>query len=159
MPPYLTDDEFRTRSIMPVEQIDQLASLAPGWLAAQLESGSRWLDMYLAKRYAVPFTAPYPEMVKAWLARLVTSRAYIAHGFPASDQQLAAILADATNAELEIKQAADGQLGLIDLAPSDQSRSPVQYGGTRGYSEASPYVGLDIQRARGRREDSRGRGS
>jgi phage gp36-like protein len=144
---------------MPHEQVDQLLTLSPGWLESQLESVSSWIDMYLSKRYTVPFKTPYPKMVPAWLARIVTANAYAAHGFPASDQQREAIDADARRAEDEIKQAADGNLGLIDLAPSDQSIAPVQYGGTRAYSEASPYVGLSIQRTRGRREDANGRGS
>lgn len=159
MASYLDVTAFRSRTIMPGEQIDQLETIAPGWLDAQLESSSRWADMYLAKRYRVPFTAPYPEMVRSWVARMVTARAYAAHGFPASDQQLELITSDANKAEEEVKQAADGQLGLIDLAPSDQSVAAVQYGGTRVYSEASPYVGKDVQRAAGRREDFNRRGS
>jgi phage gp36-like protein len=156
---YLDVAAFRVRTIMPNEQVDQLLTLSPGWLEAQLESVSSWIDMYLAKRYTVPFRAPYPRMVTAWLARIVTATAYASHGFPASDQQREAIDADARRAEEEVRQAADGNLGLIDLAPSDQSISPVMYGGTRVYSETSPYVGFDIQRSRGRREDSNGHGS
>lgn len=158
-PSYLDRTEFTNLTIMPSEQIARLEELAPGWLDAQLASSSRWADMWLAKRYPVPFAAPYPEMVQSWVARMVTARAYLAHGIPASDAQLELITSDATKAEEEIKQAADGQLGLIDLAPSDQSRDAVRFGGTRVYSEASPYVGMDVQRERARREDFRRRGT
>lgn len=156
---YLDLSEFRNRTIMPKEQIDRLEEMQPGWLDSQFESSSRWADMFLGKRYRVPFAAPYPEAVKSWVARMVTRRAYGAHGFPATDQQLELVTSDADKAEEEIRQAADGQLGLIDLAPSDQSASPVLYGGTRVYSESSPYVGKDVQRANARREDLNRRGT
>lgn len=159
MPPsYLTAEEFTSRSIMPTEHIDQLESTKPGFLAAQLEASSRWSDMWLAKRYRVPFVAPYPEAVKSWITRMVTLRAATAHGYP-SDEQRALYTEDASKAEDEIKQASDGQLSLIDLAPSDQSSARVEFGGTRVYSEASPYVGKDVQRERARGEDYNRRGS
>ena len=158
MTAYLTVDEFATRTIMPIEQIDRLEANAPGWLAAQLESSSRWADMYLAKRYKVPFKAPYPEAVKSWVARMVTKRAYERHGTYATDDQQELIAGDAEKAETEIKQAADGQLGLIDLA-SGSAESAVAYGGTRVYSEASPYVGSDVRREAGRWEDQSRRGT
>lgn len=159
MASYLDVAAFRNRTIMPKEQIDRLEELQPGWLAAQLESSSRWADMWLAKRYSVPFAAPYPEAVQSWVARMVTRRAYAAYGFPASDEQLALVTSDADKAEEEVKQAADGQLGLIDLAPSDQSAAKVMYGGTRVYSESSPYVSKDVQRATAWREDTNRRGT
>jgi phage gp36-like protein len=158
-PSYLTVDEFRVHTIMPDEQIESLETVKPGWLGAQLESSSRWCDSYLAKRYAVPFPAPYPEAVKSWLVRMVTLRAAMAHGYPASDEQRALYIADADKAEEEVKQAADGNLGLIDLAPSDQSAARVQFGGPLAYAESSPYVSKDVQRDRARREDFNRRGS
>lgn len=154
---YVSTAEFRARTAMPAEQVDRLEQRAPGWLAQQLASSSRWADMYLAKRYAVPFHAPYPEAVQSWVVRMVTKRAYLHLGIVASDEQQALINADAEKAEEEIKQAADGQLGLIDLA--EQGRHAVSVGGTRVYSETSPYVGGDVRRERGVREDRMRRGS
>ena len=159
MPAYLTVDELKSRTIMPSEQIDRLEQLAPGWLAAQLASSSRWVDMRLSKRYRVPLSEPYPETAKGWVARMVTARAYLHHGIPASDAQQQLVTADAEKAEAEVKEAADGQLGLIDLAPSDALTGAVLYGGTRVYSESSPYVGGDVQRGIGRTEDQNRRGT
>jgi hypothetical protein len=157
---YLTIPEFKMRTIMPWAQIDRIETkLAPGWLEAQFQGSSSWVDMRLSKRYRVPFAAPYPEQVRSWVARMVTLRAYLQHGIPATDQQIALVTADAEKAEAEVKEAADGQLGLIDLAPSEQLASAVQYGGTRVYSEASPYVGYDVQHERARREDRNRRGT
>ena len=160
MPTYLTIAEFKMRTIMPWAQIDRIESqLAPGWLLSQFASSSGWIDMRLAKRLKVPLSEPVPDQVKGWVARMVTLRAYLQHGIPASDAQIALVTADAEKAEAEVKEAADGQLSLIDLASSDQQAHSVQYGGTRAYSEASPYVGYDVQLERGRGEDRNRRGS
>lgn len=157
---YLTIAEFKMRTIMPSQQIDRLESLHPGWLDAQLEASSRYVDMYLAKRYAVPFSAPYPEAVRSWVARMVTARAYLHHGIPASDAQQALVASDADKAETEVKEAADGNLGLIDLPKSDLAQgSGVTLGGPRVYSESSPYVAGDVQRSTGRYEDRSRRGT
>lgn len=160
MSTYLTIAEFKMRTIMPWAQIDRIESqLAPGWLAAQFASSSNWVDTRLAKRVPVPLTEPIPEVVKGWVARMVTLRAYLVHGIPASDAQITLVTADADKAEQEVKETADGQLSLIDLAPSGQAVNSVQFGGTRAYSEASPYVGYDVQVDRARDEDRNRRGS
>lgn len=159
MPAYLTVEELKSRTIMPSEQIDRLEQIAPGWLAQQLASSSHWVDVRLSKRYRVPLSEPYPETVKGWVARMVTARAYLHHGIPATDAQQQLVTSDSEKAEAEVKEAADGQLGLIDLAPSDATSGVVMYGGTRVYSESSPYVGGDVQRERGRYEDRNRRGT
>jgi hypothetical protein len=160
MAAYLEIAEFKLRTIMPHASIDRIENtLAPGWISAQLDASSRWVDMRLAKRYRVPFNLPAPEAVRSWVARMVTARAYLVHGIPASDQQLALVTSDADKAEAEVKEAADGQLGLIDLAPSETLDNAVRYGGTRVYSETSPYVQYDRQADVGRGEDRRRRGT
>lgn len=157
---YLTLAEFKSRSLMPSEFVDALETRQAGFVSAQLEQASRWVDMYLAKRYRVPFDAPYPEAVKSWVARIVTSRCYIRRGVDPGDAQQAIITADTQAAEDEVKAAADSQIGLIDLPLSDAQRgSAIAYGGPRVYSESSPYVGSDVQRETGRYEDSNRRGS
>jgi hypothetical protein len=160
MAAYLTLAEFRVRTIMPGAEVDRIESvLAPGWLDAELEASSRWVDMRLSKRYRVPFSSPYSEAVRSWVTRRVTSRAYLVHGIPATDAQLTLIVDDAQKAEDEVKEAADGNLGLIDLSPADLAESRVQRGFTFGYAEASPYVGPDVQRRRARQEDGSGWGT
>jgi hypothetical protein len=155
---YLTIPEFKLRTIMPSEQIDRIETLQPGWLDAQLESSSRWVDMRVGKRYRVPFSAPFPESVRSWVARMVTARAYQHHGIPASDAQITLVTTDADKAETEVKEAADGQLGLVDLAQGDALRG-VSLGTPHSYSESSPYVGRDVQRQRARSEDRNRRGT
>lgn len=151
--------EFKLLSTMPKEQVDRLAQLHPGWLEAQLADRSTWVSSRLAKRFRVPFSAPYSPTVQGWIAQMVTLRAYIHHGVVATDEQMELITKEAEKAEAEVKEAADGSLSLIDLAPSDQSRDRVEFGGVLSYSEASPYVQYDIEADRGHREDSSRRGS
>lgn len=156
---YLTIDEFKLRTIMPSAQIDRIESRHPGWLAQAFASSSRWIDARLAKRYRVPFRAPYPEQVKSWVARMVTASAYLSHGVPASDQQLALVISDKDKAEQEALEAANGEIGLIDLPESDvHGVSAVTQGGPRFYTERSPYVAGDVQRFHGRVDDRRRRG-
>lgn len=159
---YLTVEEFTQRSVIPPELIAAIEQSQPGWTLSQLQQKSRWMDMHLSKRYAVPFDAPYPEAAKQWLTRLVTRDFYLRRGVDPSDEQQVAIMQDATDAVTEIKEAADAQIGMIDIpsVPNGTVKgSIVTRGQTRSYSESSPYVGGDVQRARGRGEDFNRRGT
>lgn len=158
MSSYLDVARFRLLTVMPPEQVDRLESLHPGWLQAQLDDRSAYVDSRLSRRVRVPLAAPYSPTVQGWITRLVTLRAYVHHGVVASDQQMQLVAEDAARAEEELREAASGEISLFDLAPSDQSRDQIQYGGVLSYSEASPYVHKDVQRARGREDDERGGG-
>jgi hypothetical protein len=161
LPAYLTIPEFKLRTVLAVAAIDRVEARHPGWLAAQFESSSRWIDMRLAKRTRVPLRGPpFPEIVQSWVARMVTCSASLSHGIQASDQQLALVIADKDKAEAEVIEAANGQISLIDIPEDDElGGSSISQGGPRFYSETSPYVSLDIQRERGRADDYRRRGS
>lgn len=156
---YLNLAEFKVRSIMPNEQIDRIEELKPGWLQAEIESTSRDFDAYLGKRYRVPLGAPSPT-IKKLVASVVTYRAHLVHGVPATDKQLELIAQDAQEAWARVKEAANGETGLLDLAPSDRLPGQgVTFGSTRVYSETSPYVHYDRQRESGRAEDRSRRGT
>jgi hypothetical protein len=159
MTSYLTQAEFKIRTVMPPEFVDALDSQQPGYVDSQIAQVSGWLDSRLAKRYSVPFDAPYPEQVKTWATSLVTMRLWIRRGFDPNDPQMQLVIADSQSAETEVKEAADGQLGLIDLSRSDRKASLVSRGNTLVYSETSPYVGGDVQRQRAQIEDRRRRGT
>lgn len=157
---YLTLDGFTLRSMMPPEDITALELQAPGWILAQLESVSRLdVDARLRKRYAAPFSAPYPEAITTWLARIVTERCYVRRGVDPQDKMFGAIRDDAATARAEIKEAADSSAGLFDLPLRDSEKTTGIVGGPRSYSEASPYVFSDIQSSRGRNEDQNGNGT
>lgn len=158
--PYLTIDRFKTLTAMPGVMVDRLETVAPGWLEAKLIARSRWIDARLSKRYATPFTAPVPEAVEDWLARIVTLAAFLRHGVDAMDEQFAEIKADAERAEAEIKEAAEAKEGLYDLPlRADTSASGITKGAPYVYSEKSPSVWTHIQARRGREERARGRGT
>lgn len=145
---------------MPSEAVDELESVASGFLAAQLAAWSAWIDSRLSKRYATPFAAPFPIAVRMWLARIVTPRALQRRGVDANDEQYIDIRDDAKAAESEVLEAANSEVGLFDLPlRGDTTATGISRGGPLGYSETSPYVWTDIQRNAGIGEDRGGGGS
>ena len=84
---YLNIDGFKLLTLMPGVHVDAIETVSPGWVDAQLEQVSSWIDSRLRKRYAVPFVAPYPSAVTGWLARIVTVRGYLKRGVDSTDEQ------------------------------------------------------------------------
>jgi hypothetical protein len=158
MAAYLTIAELKLRTVMPPEFLDALEGLQPGWIDAQLEQMSRWIDSRLMKRYAVPFIVPYPEVVLGWLARLVAYEAWQRRGWDPQDPQAVQIQRSAEQARDDVKEAADAVQGLYDL-PTIEGKSTITKPRTFGYTEQSPYVWLDAQVMTGRDEDDWGGGS
>jgi hypothetical protein len=160
MAPYLDKDAFAALTVMPSGDVDLVEAAAPGWIDRKLAAKSRWIDALLAKRYEVPFVAPYPDTVTDWLARIVTLAAFLRRGVDPNDEQFVAIKADAEAAEAEIREAAASEEGLFELPlRADLTTTGVSKGDPFVYSEASPYVGFDLQRDTGRDEDRNGGGS
>jgi len=157
---YLTTSEFKTRSLIPSGYVDDIESADSGWTLIQLEEASAWIDSRLRKRYAAPFTSPYPVAVLSWLTKLVTVRCYLKRGVEATDEQFVSIQQDAMDAKAEIKEAADSNVGLFDLPlRSDTTATGIDRSGPFAYSEQSPYVGFSRQARTGRTEDGNGSGS
>ncbi len=160
MAAYLTVAEFKLLTDMPGEFVDYLQSKAPGWLDEQLSYYTSQINARLAKRYATPFGTPVPDAVRGWLARIVTPRAYRRRGVDPNDEQYADVRGDAERADKEIEEAANAVDGLYDLPlRQDTTASGISKGGTRSYSEQSPYVFQDGQRSTGVIEDQNRRGS
>ena len=158
MPAYLDIAALKLRSVMPPEFLDALETTQPGWLDAQLEQMSRWIDSRLMKRYSVPFVLPYPEVVCGWLARLVTFEAWQRRGWDPQDPQALQIQRAAEQVREDVKEAADANVGLYDL-PTLEGKSSITKPRTFGYTEQSPYVWTDQQLLTGREEDDNGGGS
>lgn len=157
---YLTKDAFAALTLLPAEYISALEGIVPGWVDGQLAYWSGWIDSRLRKRYAVPFSEPYPESVTGWLARIVTVRCWLKRGVDPTDEQFLEVKADHDRAIEEIKEAADALDGLFELPlRADTTASGVSKGGPFSYTEASPYVWTDVQVDAGRAEDSNRGGS
>jgi hypothetical protein len=147
MAAYLTPEEFAVRSAMPSEDVRALMQSEPGFVEALLDDLSGEIDDQLRKRYAAPFVAPVPRIVRRWLTRLATPEAYKKRGFNPSSAQDGDVLKDADTARAEIQKAADSKDGLYELPLRNDGTdvSGVSKGAPLGYSEASPYTWLDRQ--------------
>lgn len=160
MAAYLDIDEFKLRTIIPSDFVDEVEAAAPGFYAAQAELWSRWMDTRLGKRYSSPFAVPFPEALKGWLTRILTLRVYLRRGIEPGDKQYETIAEDAKDARDEIKEAADSVTGLYDLPLKDSELgSAIVYGAPVVYSEQSPYVNHDVARDIATHEDCNRRGS
>jgi hypothetical protein len=158
---YLSDAEFRILTLLPVNVVDEVESRTPGWLTAQLTTVSSRFDARFAKRYAAPFIAPYPTVVQEWLAHIVSWRCYLKRGVNSLDSEAAEYKAQHDEAIKEVLEAANSENGLFEL-PLRQDvpdGSGVVRGGPRAYTEASPYVWMDVQAEAGRQEDEQGGGT
>ena len=166
---YITLAEFKLLSLVPAEVIDAIEQVTPGWTVAQLEKATAHINARLAKRYDVPFSTPYPDVLGDWVARLVSVRCYIRRGVDPTDRQFDMVDKDAQLAQDEIKEASDaigdagggvGIRGMFDLPlRADTTTTGIARGHTRSYSEASPYVGFSKQARTGREEDQSGDGT
>ena len=151
-------ERFKLLTVMPAADVDDLENQHPGFLMAQFELWSGWLDTRLRKRYAAPFQAPYVPALEGWLASLVTLRAYIKHGIRQTDEQWPTIVEDDKTARAEVLEAAGSVTGLFDLPlRANTTADGIVKGGPLGSSDASPYAGFDRQAEDGRAQDySRG---
>ena len=148
MPNYLASDEpsapnkeFTIRSAFGDDLASELEAKRPGFLMQLATALSAGIDSRLIKRGDVPFTAPYPEVVKQWVADLLTPRAFQALGVRPTDETQADITEQARRAEAEIREASDPVTGCIVL-PIQQGSATIQATepATSVYSEQSPFT-------------------
>lgn len=145
---YLTFAQWRSRSIMPPDESDDLLSnWGPEYFDGKLAEHTSWINARLRKRYATPFSDPVPEIVLSWLERLVTFDVYLRRGFNPSSQQDEEIKNRMVDAKAEIKEAADSNEGLYDLPlREDSSATGISKGGPWAEYDNTPYGFLDAQR-------------
>lgn len=140
-----------------------VVKLDTNFITTRIAIRSTFLEGRLRKRgYVIPFQGPDLVTIQGWLMALVQKDAFDRRGYnPSSADDAAAIVEPYNQALADVKEAADSQNGLLDLAlnTTNASTSGVTAGGPLGYSETSPYVWADIQQQNGAIEDQAGAGT
>lgn len=154
--------DFALSTMLTQQQQFDLASVYPSWLDTKLEQFSSVINARLRKVCPqVPFVEPnVPAIIKSWLHRLVDAAALDKLGVSQLDPIKAKLDADAKAAAEELAEAASGELSKFDLPTADgENGSAMTKLKIRMYTENSPFVHRDIQRAAGRDEDRNGTGT
>lgn len=160
MTAYLTLAEFKLRTRVPRPTVDLVEARDPGWIDAQLDESSAWIDARLAKRYVTPFAAPAPKAVTRWLALIVSAAVYDKRGTEALDEQAQRYYEGEKDAKAEITEAANSATGLFELPlRADTNTTGIAKGEPRSYSEQSPHAWMDRQRRSSRDENRDGEGT
>jgi hypothetical protein len=145
--PYLESiAEFCRLSPFNEAQAAELELKRPGWLAANIQAVSEYIDARMRKRGDVPFLSPYPGPVRMWVAWILTPLAFDALGRRPSDDTQESISERAKLAEAQIIEAADPVKGLLVLplqrnGAAPQATEPATY----CYSEQSPFTSKHLQ--------------
>lgn len=101
---------------------------------------------------------PVPEVILQWITQIVTPDVYRARGTNPQDPEIQRLEDDrirvlGTDGKGgELREAADGENGLLDI-PFDDALASAVSNGPLGYSETSPYVAFDREERTGRCED------
>jgi hypothetical protein len=144
----MTLSQFRDRTVMPSEDVDDLQARYPGWLGETLADEYSAICDRLKKRYQVPFEPTLPRTVARWLNHIVTELAYEKRGYNPTSAQDEKISERAERARAEVLEAANSETGLFELPLRQETSdgSGVTKGGPYVYSEQSPYTWTDVQR-------------
>jgi hypothetical protein len=157
---YLTAAEFKLQSILPAIYIDEIEDRESGWVERRIRRHSSWIDARLIKRYAVPFVAPYPDVVIEWCEALTSLDVLMRRGIDSADEQFDVVRKRAEQAQADVLQAADAETGLFELPlTASSAASGVSKGGPYVYSSSGPYTSFDEQRAIARDEDAQRKGT
>lgn len=147
-PVYVDLDYVKLVASMPAADVDALNDLFPGKFTAIATSVSAIFEARLHKRYATPFESPFPEALRWHVAQVVAAELWRMRGYNPG-HPLDATIEDRRKEALDwLKEAVDSKDGLVELPKrADQAgTSAIDRGGPRGYSEASPYAWLDVQK-------------
>lgn len=104
-------------------------------------------------------STPVPEIVLGWLVAVLDVDLWHKRGVNPQDPSIAEGIAERDRVLEELAEAANSETALFDLPTNDvQGDSAIAHAGPLFYTEASPFVGADLQERAGRAEDSRGCG-
>ena len=139
--------DFSIRSSMPSGDVLALDIKYPGYLDSQIAvARNAYIYGRLRMRYNIPALQlllnnnQEPEIIKTWIAALVTPAAYRLRGAQPNDETMMRVVDEQKRVEDALKEAADSKDGLYNLPfVGDGSGSSITVGGPMAYSEASPY--------------------
>lgn len=161
MSAYITSTELKLLGSMPGPDVDIVEAKYPGVTDASITAISGHFDTKLVKRYGAPFIAPYPDALKLHVARCVAWLLWLKRGYNPAGKLDQELKADNEASLAWLEQAADSERGLVEL-PGQQTAlgaSAVNKTAPLAYTEASPYVHIDVQADAGRDEDILGEGT
>ena len=133
--------------------------ISPNFVTTTIDDHTDKIISRLVKRYpaptaANPWPAPVANLIQRWCTKMVARDCYAKRGWsPQSESDRDDIEKAADTAEAELKEAADGQNSLLELALGDDGNSSVVAPTPLSYSEQSPYTASRRQRWQGRNED------
>jgi len=133
--------------------------ITPNFVTTTIDDHTDKIVSRLVKRYPAPTAAnPWPDpvanLIQRWCAKMVARDCFAKRGWsPQSESDRDDIEKAADTAEAELKEAADGQNGLLELALADDGNTSVVAPTPLAYSEQSPYTASRRQRWQGRNED------
>jgi hypothetical protein len=133
--------------------------ITPNFVTTTIDDHTDKTISRLVKRYPAPTAAnPWPDpvanLIMRWVTKMVARDLFAKRGWsPQSESDRDDIEKAADTAEAELKEAADGQNGLLELALADDGNSSVTAPTPLSYSEQSPYTASRRQRWQGRNED------
>lgn len=157
---YISVIDYKRKSLLPGNIIDEVEARSAGFVAEQLELVSAHVGARLAKRYPL-FKPPYATILGEWVAAITDLRVYMKRGVSSLDETWQLYKERHDTALKEAEEAANSEVGLFEIpATSDpDAAGAVKHGTPYVYSEASPYVSMDRQGEVGRNEDSNRTGS
>lgn len=131
---------------------------APVTLAASVSLGYGVTATFEAATYSTSdqytTATPVPEVILGWLVTLVTWDLYRRRGVNPQDSGLENLRSEVEMALAELKEAADGQNGLLDIPSSEDEDSAITTSGPMGTAQQSPYVWTDEEANAGSAEDA-----
>ncbi|XXX73884.1 phage protein Gp36 family protein [Sorangium sp. So ce134] len=145
---YATLQDVMDLGILLQEDVDWLEQRYPNIVERTATKVSGYIDGRLAKRYGVPFVAPYDDGLVDATAAIVAYRLLVKRGSKPDGTKTGAAERAHDRAEAWIVEAANSKDGLVELVRTQSTprgATAIDKGAPMAYSEASPYEWMDRQ--------------
>ena len=148
---YPTVQDVMDYGILLQEDIDFLEARYPGITLRTATKVSGYFDGRLAKRYGVPFVAPYDDGLVDATSAETSYRLLHKRGVNPESPQASRAEKAHEDAMAWLTEAANSKDGLIELVKTQsdpRAETSINKGGPLAYSETSPYSWVDVQAQR-----------